>query len=49
MKSHYLGDYADQMGMCVDFTPKCHPEVAGEGIEYDLGYIKAQLLPSTNQ
>ena len=41
--------YAQQMGVCVDFTPKCHPEVAGEGIEYDLGYIKAQLLPSTNQ
>ena len=40
--------YAQQMGVCVDFTPKCHPELAGEGIEYDwaiskLNYCQAPI------
>jgi hypothetical protein len=26
--------YAQEMGVKVDRTPKCHPEIAGEGIEY---------------
>ena len=26
--------YGTQMGVSVDRTPKCHPEMAGEGIEY---------------
>jgi hypothetical protein len=26
--------YAEQMGVKVDRSPKCHPEIAGEGIEY---------------
>ena len=26
--------YGKQMGVTVDRTPKCHPEMAGEGIEY---------------
>ena len=26
--------YGNKMGVVVDRTPKCHPELAGEGIEY---------------
>ena len=26
--------YGKQMSVTVDRTPKCHPEMAGEGIEY---------------
>jgi hypothetical protein len=26
--------YGKQMGVTVDRTPKCHPEMAGEDIEY---------------
>jgi hypothetical protein len=26
--------YGKQMGVTVDSTPKCHPEMAGEGIGY---------------
>jgi hypothetical protein len=26
--------YREKMGVLVDRTPKCHPEIAGEGIEY---------------
>ena len=32
--------YGDQMGIIVDPTPKCHPELAGEGIEYAWGCAK---------
>ena len=28
------------LGVKVDRTPKCHPEIAGEGIEYDWGCAK---------
>ncbi len=28
------------LGVLVDRTPKCHPELAGEGIEYSGGYAK---------
>ena len=36
------------MGVYIDRTPKCHPEIAGEGIEYDwalakLDYRKAPI------
>jgi hypothetical protein len=26
--------YGKQMGVTADRTPKCHPEMTGEGIEY---------------
>jgi hypothetical protein len=26
-----------QLGVIIDRTPKCHPEMAGEGIEYNWG------------
>ena len=26
--------HVKQMGINIDRTPKCHPEIAGEGIEY---------------
>ena len=32
--------YGKQMGVTVDRTPKCHPELAGEGIEYAWGAAK---------
>jgi hypothetical protein len=32
--------YATQLGVMIDRTPKCHPEVAGEGIEYGWGTSK---------
>ena len=33
-KKTMLMVYGKQMGVTVDRTPKCHPEMAGEGIEY---------------
>ena len=33
---------ANKIGASVDLTPKCHPEIAGEGIEYMWAYIKNQ-------
>ena len=32
--------YGRQLGVTVDRTPKCHPELAGEGIEYAWGAAK---------
>ena len=32
--------YGRQLGVIVDRTPKCHPELAGEGIEYAWGAAK---------
>ena len=32
---------ASQLGVIVERTPKCHPELAGEGIEYAWGFAKA--------
>ena len=29
-----------EMGVLVDWTPKCHCELAGEGIEYSWGCAK---------
>jgi hypothetical protein len=29
-----------ELGLIVDRTPKCHPEMAGEGIEYSWGCAK---------
>lgn len=36
----HLQVMADAMGVMVDFTPKFHPELAGEGIEYSWGHAK---------
>ena len=32
---------ASQLGVIVERTPKCHPELAGEDIEYAWGFAKA--------
>jgi hypothetical protein len=32
--------FAEQMGVTVDRTPKCHPELAGEGIKYLWAFAK---------
>jgi hypothetical protein len=32
--------YGRQMGVLVDWTPKCHCELAGEGIEYSWAAAK---------
>ena len=32
--------HGSQLGVTVDRTPKCHPELAGEGIEYAWGAAK---------
>ena len=29
--------YARELGVESDRSPKCHPEIAGEGIEFDWG------------
>jgi hypothetical protein len=34
-----------QLGVTIDRTLKCHPEMAGEGIEYNRGLCKG-VLPS---
>ena len=43
-----LQHYARELGVEPDNSPKCHPEIAGDGIEYDWVYAKlhyrAQLL-----
>ena len=41
--------HAEEMGVSIDRTPKCHPEMAGEGIEYiwalaKLKYRRATIL-----
>ena len=28
------------LGIKIEQTPKCHPEIAGEGVEYDWGCLK---------
>jgi hypothetical protein len=35
-----LQSMGTKMGILVDCTPKCHPELAGEGIEYSWGCSK---------
>ena len=35
--------HAEQMGVTLDRTPKCHPELAGEGIEYAWAFAKLFL------
>ena len=32
--------YGNKLGIIVDRTPKCHPEIAGEGIEYGWAIAK---------
>jgi hypothetical protein len=40
-----------QLGVIIDRTPKCHPEMAGEGIEYNWGCAKGfyRRLPITKK
>jgi hypothetical protein len=40
-----------QLGVIIDRTPKCHPEMAGEGIEYNWGCAKGfyHRLPITEK
>jgi hypothetical protein len=40
-----------QLGVTIDRTPKCHPEMAGEGIEYNWGCAKGyyRRLPITEK
>ena len=40
-----------QLGVLIDRTPKCHPEMAGEGIEYNWGCAKGfyRRLPTTRK
>ena len=35
-----LGFVCENLGCVFDLTPKCHPEMAGEGIEYLWGFMK---------
>ena len=35
-----LEEFCEKNGALVDLSPKCHPEVAGEGIEYDWACAK---------
>ena len=31
---------AEKLGIIIMTTPKCHPEIAGEGVEYSLAFAK---------
>ena len=33
----------DLLGVDLIFTPKCHPEIAGRGVEYAWGYLKLRF------
>ena len=35
-----LQHHGIKMGVIIDRSPKCHPELAGKGIEYDWGLSK---------
>ena len=39
--------HGEQMGVKVDRTPKYHPEIAGEGIEYAWGISKLVYMRAT--
>ena len=39
-ESTMLQHIGNELGVIVDRTPKCHPEMAGEGIEYSWGCAK---------
>ena len=39
-KETLLQYYGYLLGVAVDMTPKCHPEIAGEGIQYSWGAAK---------
>ena len=43
--------HGQQLGVIIDRTPKCHPEMAGEGIEYNWGCAKGfyRRLPITGK
>ena len=39
--------HGEKFGVMVDRTPKCHPEIAGEGIEYGWGLAKLKYRQSS--
>jgi hypothetical protein len=39
-----LQSMGHQMGATIDRMPKCHPELAGEGIEYSWASLKNDCL-----
>jgi hypothetical protein len=43
--------HGQQLGVTIDRTPKCHPEMAGEGIKYNWGCAKGyyRRLPITEK
>ena len=55
---NFLVDFAEEetllqyhgrfLGVIVDRTPKCHPEIAGEGIEYDWAAAKKKVSSPQN-
>ena len=38
----------DLLGARLELTPKCHPEIAGQGIEYAWGYSKLRFWKDFN-
>ena len=38
----------EKIGVSLRKTPKCHPEIAGQGIEYAWGYAKLRLCKEFN-
>ena len=36
------------LGVFLDLTPKCHPEIAGRGVEYAWGYAKLRFRMEFN-
>eukprot|EP01083_Nonionella_stella_P062592 162749_1 len=39
----------DELGCFIRMTPKCHPEIAGVGIEYAWGYAKLRFICQRRQ
>ena len=38
----------DKLGISLRMTPKCHPEIAGQGIKYARGYAKLRFHKNFN-
>ena len=41
--------HAQKLGAILDLTPKCHLEIAGEGIKYAWGLLKLDYACSNEQ
>ena len=39
----------DKLGVSLRMTPKCHPEISGQGIEYAWGYAKLRFRKNFNE